>query len=69
MKPEANAILLMAVTKPSNDNARSNPKARPSLGGATQTKPRGYAEAMVMVGKADWVRFKSECVLLKRKGK
>jgi hypothetical protein len=63
MDAKANAILLMVKTKPSNDKALCKSYTKRS------TKRNGYAEAMAMVaaddGRQDWVRFKSECVLLK----
>jgi hypothetical protein len=55
MKAENLAVLMRAyaITKPT--------KAKPMC--ESHTKPK--AEAKPDDGKADWVRFKSECVLLK----
>lgn len=67
MDAKANAILLMAITKPSKVKD-TQPLCKPYT--KRPTKRNGYAEAMAMVaadGKEDWVRFKSECVLLTQK--
>lgn len=49
------AILLMVKTKP----FEVKPKPQPRKSATSVAKDDG---------KAEWVRFKSECVLLKRKG-
>lgn len=51
MKPEANAVLLTALTKSFND--------KPKQVCDSHTKPKQDD------GKAEWVRFKRECVLLR----
>lgn len=52
MKPEANAVLLYA-----KQTLTSKPK--PNIGTPVPKKPKQDD------GKAEWKRFKSECVLLK----
>lgn len=53
MKPEANAVLLYA---------KQTLTTKPKL---TQHKPSGVTVTPKDDGKAEWLRFKSECVLLK----
>lgn len=56
MKPEANAVLLYA---------KQTLTTKPKL---TQHKPSGVTVTPKDDGKAEWLRFKSECVLLTKKG-
>ena len=58
MKPEANAVLLYAKQ---NITQRVKP-TKPNIGTPVPKKQPDD-------GKAEWVRFKSECVLLKGKNK
>jgi len=55
------AVLLMAITKAVNDKPNPQPKLKPK---------KVLGDGNPNDGKAEWVRFKSECVLLKgRSGK
>ena len=58
MKPEANAVLLYAKQ---NITQRVKP-TKPSFGTVVPKKPKQDD------GASEWVRFKSECVLLKGRG-
>lgn len=53
MKPEALAVLMLAKTKAVSVKAKPKPIATPVANDD---------------GKAQWTRFKSECVLLTKKG-